>query len=426
MMKITINAFGTRGDVQPYVALGLGLMRAGHQVRFTTHRIFEEFVRGHGFDYYPLEIDSRQVLVNQAVAQFGGNTFRLLRWMRENFEPALGHIFQTTLEAAEGADLMINSALSFAGWHVAQKLGTPALAAYLQPATPTSEHPSAAIPLPPAWLPFKGLYNYTWTKLSNQLFFATLLKVNNACRKEVLELPPLNMAYYWRIDAPDAGVPFLYGYSPSVIPKPSNWGSTIEVTGYWFLDQKDGYQSPPELEKFLDTGAKPIYLGFGSMVDHERERFNRLVIGALQMVGARGVLYGGWSELGDQKLPDSIMRVDYVPHDWLFPQVAAVVHHGGAGTTAAGMRAGVPTIVVPFFGDQPFWGWRVQELGVGPKPVPRKALTAEKLAEAIDQATQSAVFREKAAQLGARIQAEDGVQRAVDLIHAGFGMDFVV
>jgi sterol 3beta-glucosyltransferase len=415
-VRITINAFGSRGDVQPYVALGKGFKEAGHDVRLTTHRIFEALVLEHNLDFFPMEGDPRQVLLTQAVAELGNNPFRVNRWIAENFRPALKEVFHATLDAAQGADLLLNSSLSFAGWHVAQKLDIPAIGAYLQPAMPTRAFHNYSAPLPPSWLPFKGLYNVLSTKLTNQSFFYMLRPPVNACRREVLDLPPLSAAYYWRLDSASATVPMIYGYSPSVIPRPPDWGDYQQITGYWFLDGAQDYEPPAELADFLESGLPPVYVGFGSMVDHEREDMTRLVVEALGQAGQRAILLSGWSDLGSAVLPDFILRIDFVPHDWLFPRVAAVVHHGGAGTTAAGLRAGIPNVVVPFFADQPFWGWRVHNLGVGPKWIPRKKLTAEKLAAAIHQAVNDSTMIQRAEELGKRIRAEDGVRTAVQLV----------
>jgi UDP:flavonoid glycosyltransferase YjiC (YdhE family) len=415
-MRITINAFGSRGDVQPYVALGKGLRGAGHDVRLSTHRIFEAFVLEHHLDFFPMEGDPRQVLLTQAVAELGNNPLRVNRWIAENFRPALNEVFHATLDAAQGADLLLNSALSFAGWHVAEKLGIPSIGAYLQPLMPTRAFHNISAPAPPSWLPFKGLYNVLSTKLSNQSFFYMLRPLVNDCRREVLDLPPLSAAYYWRVDSPSARVPILYGYSPSVIPRPPDWGDTQRIAGYWFLDGARNYQPPAELIHFLESGPPPVYVGFGSMVDHEREEIMRVVIEALGQAGQRAILLGGWSDLGSADMPDFILRVNYVPHDWLFPRVASVVHHGGAGTTAAGLRAGVPTVVVPFFGDQPFWAWRVHELGAGPRWIPRKKLTAGKLAAAIQQAVNDPAIIQRAEELGQRIRAEDGIGTGVRLV----------
>ncbi len=417
-MKITVNTFGTRGDIQPYIALGLGLQRAGYTVRIVTHQIFEPFVKEYGLDFYPLRVDPRQVLISQALSELGNNFIRITRWMEENFKSTLQDIFEVTLTANRDAELMLNSGLSFAGWHVAEKLGIPALATYLWPVTPSRHLPSTIGKIPPAWLPFKGVVNFLSTKLSNQLFFNLLLSPVNECRKEILDLRPMKAREYWPMDSARGSASLIYGYSPAVIPKPPDWSHNQQVAGYWFLDTTENYQPEAALLDFLADGPPPVYVGFGSMVDHEEEELSQIVLEALRETNQRGILLGGWSDLGTGRLPSSVLRVDSVPHDWLFPRMTAVVHHGGAGTTAAGLRAGVPSVVVPWFGDQFFWGWRVQELHAGPKPVSRRKLTTAKLAGAIQQAVSDGAIRSKAAQLGQQIRAENGVGAAVRLIEA--------
>lgn len=415
-MKVTINAFGSRGDVQPYIALGKGLKEAGNNVMITTHRIFADLVREQGLDFSPMEGDPRELLLEQAIVNLGNNPIYINRWIVENFKPVMDRVFRATLDGAQGADVLLNSALSFAGWHVAEKLGIPAIAAYLQPMTPTRAYHGASSPLPPAWLPFRGLYNLLSTKLANQFFFAMIRPLTNACRREILDLSPLSAAYYWRIDWASAPVPILYGYSSSVVPKPPDWGDFQQVTGYWFLDDARDYKPPHKLASFLESGPPPVCVGFGSMVDHERQEMTRLIVEAVRLAGQRAILLSGWSHLGLKGTPDCILRVDAVPHSWLFPRMAAVIHHGGAGTTAAGLSAGIPTVIVPFTVDQPFWGWRVHELGVGPRWIMRKKLTVEKLAGAIDQAVHDQAMARRARELGGRIRAEDGLGAAVQLV----------
>jgi sterol 3beta-glucosyltransferase len=328
----------------------------------------------------------------------------------------LRDIFEATLAANRDADLMLNSGLSFAGWHVAEKLNILALAAYLWPVTPSRHLPAATGKIPPAWLPFRGTINYLSTELSNQLFFNLMLSLVNQCRKEVLDLRPMKAREYWPLDSARGSASLIYGYSPAVIPKPPDWSENQQVTGYWFLDTEEGYRPEMALLDFLADGPPPVCVGFGSMVNHERKDVNQIVVDALRETNQRGILLSGWGELGAGHLPDSIFRVDSVSHAWLFPRMAAVVHHGGAGTTAAGLRAGMPSVIVPSFGDQFFWGWRVQELGAGPKPIPRNKLTVNKLAEAIQQVVNDEAIKHKAARLGQQIRAEDGVGSAVRLI----------
>jgi len=415
-MKITVNTLGTRGDIQPYIALSLGLQQAGYSVRILTHQIFEAFVKEYGLDVYPLQLDPRQLLVNQALSELGNNAIRVNRWMEENFKAGLQYLFIETLNANRGADLILNSGVSFAGWHVAEKLNIPAIATFLWPVTPSRQFPAAIGKIPPRWLPFRGVINFLSTKLFNQLFFNLLLPSVNRCRKDILDLKPLSRRDYWLLDSPASPTPLIYGYSPAVIPKPPDWSGNQHISGYWFLDTAKDYQPEKTLLEFLSNGPSPVYIGFGSMVDHEREEITQIVIHALKETNQRGILLGGWSRLGSVDIPDFIYQIDAVPHDWLFPKMAAIVHHGGAGTTAAGLRAGVPSVIVPSFGDQFFWGWRVHELGVGPKPIARKKLTVTKLTNAIQQAINHDDIKTKASRIGQQIRAENGVEIAVNMI----------
>jgi sterol 3beta-glucosyltransferase len=244
-----------------------------------------------------------------------------------------------------------------------------------------------------------------------------LRPLTNECRKDILGLPPLSPLYWWDVDRPNNEVPMVYAFSPSVLPRPSDWGPHKQVSGYWFLDGMTNYEPPDELVSFLDQGPPPVYVGIGSLIDHEREKMTRTLIDAMARAGRRAILHTGWSELGTPELSDSVLVVDEVPHDWLFPRLAAVVHHGGAGTTAAGLRAGLPTVVVPFFFDQFLWAWRVHKLGAGPRWIPRKRLTVEGLAGAVRKAVEDADMRAKARAIGEEIRREDGVGRAVSLIN---------
>jgi UDP:flavonoid glycosyltransferase YjiC (YdhE family) len=201
-----------------------------------------------------------------------------------------------------------------------------------------------------------------------------------------------------------------------VIPKPPDWDDRIHVTGYWFLDPADDWAPPSALLEFLQADPPPIYVGFGSMSSRKPEETADLILLALVRAKQRAIILSGWGGLHKADLPDTVFMVDSIPFSWLFPRVAAVVHHGGAGTTSAGLRAGVPSIVIPFFGDQPFWGQRVAELGVGPAPIPRRRLTVERLAQAIQEAVTDQTMRQRAAHLGSRIQAEDGIARAVAVV----------
>jgi sterol 3beta-glucosyltransferase len=211
-------------------------------------------------------------------------------------------------------------------------------------------------------------------------------------------------------------VPTLYGYSRHVLPRPADWPAEHQVTGYWFLDAPDDWTPPPDLAAFLAAGEPPVYIGFGSMGSRDPGATARLAVEALARAGRRGILAAGWGGLTATDLPATIFPLGAIPHAWLFPQMAAIVHHGGAGTTAAALRAGVPSLVVPFGLDQPFWGRRVAELGVGPSPIARGALTARGLANALRDTLADGAIRHRAAALGRAISAEEGIGTAVTLI----------
>jgi UDP:flavonoid glycosyltransferase YjiC (YdhE family) len=210
----------------------------------------------------------------------------------------------------------------------------------------------------------------------------------------------------------------LYGFSHAVIPPAADWGANVHVTGYWFLDRSESWTPPPALADFLAAGPPPVYLGFGSMSTQKPRETADLVLAALSKAGQRGIILSGWGGMTASDLPGTVFPLASAPFTWLFPRMAAVAHHGGAGTTAQGLRAGVPSIVIPFFGDQPFWGARVRALGAGPAPIPRKKLTVERLAEAIEQAVSDQGMRAKAAAIGAKIRAEDGVACAAQIVGA--------
>jgi UDP:flavonoid glycosyltransferase YjiC (YdhE family) len=281
------------------------------------------------------------------------------------------------------------------------------------PFTPTRAFPSALASQLPPW--FGGALYRLSHHVFRQMMWQSFRAADNGARKQVLGLPP---APFWGPynAEPLREMPILYGYSPSVLPPPADWGTSIHVTGYWFLDPEEDWTPPPALVEFLQAGPPPVYVGFGSMSHRKPKETADLILKALAQAGQRAILLSGWSGMQAIETPESVFAIDSVPHAWLFPRVAAVVHHGGAGTTAAGLRAGAPSVIVPFFGDQPFWGQRVAELGVGPTPISRKKLTVERLAQAIHQAATDPGMRQRASWLGANIRAEDGIARAVAVV----------
>ncbi|RME87740.1 MAG: glycosyltransferase [Anaerolineae bacterium] len=419
-MHITILTAGSRGDVQPYVALGKGLQAAGHRVRIAAHHPFRDFVERRGLEFAPVEGDPRRILVQEAGQKLltaRTNPITLLKRTFEAAQPILFQAFDDYRRACEGTDLILFHLLTaLPAASIAEKLGIPSLPAYLQHVHATRAYPTpAAAPLPRAFSFVAPLYNRLTYPLADTVFWRGIRPLINRWRAQTLDLPPYPLQSPFR-EWVTARRPFLYGFSPTVLPRPAEWGEEVHVTGYWFLDEAAEWQPPPDLREFLASGPPPVYIGFGSMVTHDAAEMTEIVLRALALSGQRGLLLTGWGGLQERDLPEGVFRIASAPHDWLFPRMAAVVHHGGAGTTAAGLRAGVPTVVVPFFGDQFFWGRRVADLGVGPAPIPRNRLTAERLAAAIERAVHDEALRARASSLGERIRAEDGVARAVETI----------
>lgn len=423
-MRFVILAVGTRGDVQPLVALGRGLRQAGHHVRLATYPIFQELTESAGLEFFRLEGNSQEQLKQeegQAMLAAGGSSARYMLHGIRLFRTYLERLLLDTWEACQGAEAIINPHNAIAGPHIAKRLGIPCYLAWFSPVYRTRAFP---LPIGAADLHLGGTFNELTYIAAEQFAWHFLRRQINRWRKETLNLAPLPFRGpsllpitnpYGRRS--DCGPPLLYGYSPLVVPKPLDWPDRLHVTGYWFLDHASDWQPPARLADFLAAGPPPVYIGFGSMIDRDPEALTNAALEALKRTGQRGILLSGWSGLNSAHLPDEVLQVESVPHDWLFPHTAAVVHHGGAGTTATGLRAGVPSIIVPFAGDQPFWGKRIAELGVGPAPIPHKQLTAERLADAIRAAISDTGMRARVAALAERIRAEDGVAYTVEVIH---------
>ena len=259
--------------------------------------------------------------------------------------------------------------------------------------------------------------------LSNKLSYAILHRgyhnyddVVNEFRQDVLGLGKYPKSTTPMQMADGSPIPVLHAYSEHVWSRPHDWPETAHVTGYWFLDRTEEWKPPKRLEIFLEAGEPPVYVGFGSMAGRDPERIANMVVKALQRARLRGIMATGWGGLSAIDLPATIYQIEKVPHDWLFPRVGAVVHHGGAGTTAAGLRAGKPSVICPFIIDQPLWGASVHSLGAGPKPIPQKKLTVDNLTQALEEATSNPSIRERAEQVGRKISSENGIASAITLI----------
>ncbi|MBZ0293487.1 MAG: glycosyltransferase [Anaerolineae bacterium] len=415
-MRVLITTFGTRGDIQPFIALGKGLKAAGYETAICTSEGFKSFVEEHEVPY--LFMDNELLRLSQAALGENhgeGSTLSVIRKM----VPAMRHSMDDEWKAALAfqPDLIIYHPKCLGSYHVAEKLQIPAMMALPLP----FYTPTRAFPVPF----FSGLHlggavnylSYKFMALSSAMYGGTV----NDFRAKTLGLAPISRFADLLVRSDGSPVPVLYAYSAHILPIPDDFPAHVYVTGYWFLDHSNGWQPKAELVQFLQAGPPPVYIGFGSMGHRKGEQRTRIILDAVEKSGMRGLLASGWGGLKASDLPDKVYMLESVPHDWLFPQVAAVVHHGGAGTTAAGLRAGKPSIICPFIADQPFWGRLIDQRGVGPKPIPQSQLTGGRLADAITAAVNDEAMQHRAAELGQTIRAEDGIAHALEVIGAAIG-----
>ncbi|MBE9116296.1 glycosyltransferase family 1 protein [Lusitaniella coriacea LEGE 07157] len=413
-MHITILTMGSRGDVQPFIALGVGLQKAGYRVRLASHANFEMAIRDRGLDFALLSGNPQEFLQSergQAMMQ-SRNPIVFVRRMAEAINEVLSSVLLESWNACQGTDAIVAGSLATWGIDIAQKLGVPFFFANLQPSSPTSTFPVSSAPKVSKYL--ERFYNRLTYIVIYQLVWQIFRKPINEFRTHLLDLPSTGKTPLTRMR--QQSVPILNAVSPSVVPVPADWLACDHMTGYWFLDRAAGFVPPPALVNFLAAGTPPVYIGFGSMGGEKSKKIAALALSALAETEQRGIFLRGWSGIENADLPDTVFKIDSIPHDWLFPQMACIVHHGGAGTSAATFRAGVPGIIIPFLGDQPFWRDRAFELGVSPPPIDPENLTVQQLTAAISEAIQNPTLRDRAAQLGTQIREENGVSRTVEII----------
>ena len=416
-MKITMIAIGTRGDVQPAVALGKALKAEGHHIRILAGSNFTNWIERHGLEAIASQLDIQALMeseLGRAWIEKGGNPIGEMRAIKKLNEQTGWQSMTEAWAACRDAEAIISSFTSDTyALSIAEKLGVPHVSMPLQPALVPTRSGAATMSAPlPA---HKSIINYLFGKLLLEPAGWRLAgKMVNRFRQEVLGLQPQTRAQYL---AAKRRLFTVQAYSRHLVPHAEDWPATIRTTGFWFLDEQNGWQPPRGLTEFLDAGEPPVCIGFGSMVSRNLEQMTRIVIDAVRESGRRAVLLSGWAGIGNAELGRHMYRLEAAPHEWLFPRVAAAVHHGGAGSTAASLRAGVPTLIVPHLGDQPFWGQRVYALGAGPKPISRNKLTAAGLCAAIRMATTSRDIKQRAEVLSVKIRAEDGIGQAVGMIN---------
>nr|XP_036577596.1 glucosyl glucuronosyl [Colletotrichum truncatum]KAF6784630.1 glucosyl glucuronosyl [Colletotrichum truncatum] len=455
-LNIVIQVVGSRGDVQPFVALGKVLKDTyGHRVRLATHFNFKKFVEENGLEFFNIGGDPSRLMAfmvkNPSLMPgfrsfLSGDVGQQRRDVAEYIQGCWRSCFETgdgvSVDDSEHgnsedpgdnpsfkpaarpfiADCIIANPPSFAHIHCAEKLGIPLHIMFTMPYSPTQAfpHPLANIQSSNADPQLTNYISYVMIEL---LSWQGLGDIINRFRKKCLGLDPVSLIW-----APGMlqrlKIPHTYCWSPALIPKPKDWGPHVSISGFYFLNLASSYTPAAELQAYLDAGPPPVYIGFGSIVLDDPDAMTELIFDAVRKTGQRVVLSKGWGGLGldSLRLPDGVFMLGNVPHDWLFKHVSCVVHHGGAGTTAAGIAAGRPTVIVPFFGDQPFWGAMIARAGAGPDPIPCKQLTADKLADAINFCLRPERL-ERAKELAGKIAAEQGSVMGAQSFHQYLEVD---
>jgi sterol 3beta-glucosyltransferase len=411
----TILALGSRGDIQPLLALSLGLRAAGYTVRFAAPQDFENWVRSLGLDYVRLTGNSSGFFsgaAGMALRDRIKDKAAFQRFFEDYLGTYLNKLFRACWEASQDTDAIFCWPWTRVGPSLAERLRVPLFVVSPNPVLhlPTSSFANpfqgpGALPLGPLYNRLSWLWATPFTRIGQRQV--------DAWRKQTLGLEPLP----WREDLRRLRrLPHLFGYSPAVLPKPWDWGRHIHVTGYWFLDQEVDYRPPADLEAFLAAGEPPVAIGFSSQVGKDSKRITAEVVEGLRRSGQRGLFISGWGGVKGMELPEHVHRVDTVPYDWLLPRISAMVHQGGSGSVAAVLRAGVPSFAVPFGYEQALWGQRIAKLGVGIAPLAPERLNAHSLAGALKRLSGDTGLHPRALELAERIKAEQGLRKAVDII----------
>ncbi len=412
---ITILALGSRGDVQPFIPLGQALQAAGRQVRLVSLAAFEPLARQAGLSFFPVQGDAEALV--QLAAQggfFSGRSNPLLAWraLQRSYGQLAASLPQE-IEKLDDTELLLNQLpAQLFGPDISEHLGIPWAVVSVIPLTRSRHRPLIGFPSWPGFLPG---YNTATYRLAEQIGWQLFRQAVNRLRRR-WGLPA--QAYWGPYEAIQRQrVPVVCGFSSRVSPPAPDWGEHIHLTGWW-LPEDPAWQPPADLLRFLEAGPPPVFAGFGSMPLPDAGAAAEMVIEAAHLADVRLVLHAGWGGMGRRLafLPPTVFRLDYVPYGWLFPRMAAIVHHGGSGTTGFALHSGVPSVVVPFAFDQFYWGKRTEALSAGPAQLPFRKLTASALAERIGSAVSDPLIRQGAQQLGAALQGEDGLHRACEII----------
>lgn len=412
-MKIALVTLGTRGDVQPYIGIARALMARGHDVKVAVSEDHVPLLRAYGVAHHPMRGNFRELLrsdLGRAWLTSGDSPRKYAKYAKELFLPMQKVLCEDADAAVDGADGVVFYAMAMHAMHAAERRRLPTVALSPWPMVPTSE----AAPLPMPWLDAApGFVKKLAGDLAYRLAFGGFNELHQSYRTSI-GLPRYRAGDTMHAVL-DSGMPCVHLFSEAVLPRPKDWRTHHHVAGFSFVPSLE-YEPPPALVDFLSAGAPPVYIGFGSMTGFEPGELAELASRAAGKAGVRAIIATGWTG-HDVPATEDVYVVDEIPHDWLFPRVSAVVHHGGVGTFAEGLRAGKPTVIAAFFGDQPFWGALNEKIGTGPRAIQRAKLDADGLGTTLRAALDGS-YAERAREIGERIRSEDGATRAADLIES--------
>lgn len=397
---ITILCSGSRGDFQPYIALGQQLKKLGRQVRLTAGKSHEKLIRSFGIDCFMLSEDLNSAGVDPKLLDRAAKADSPLKMLGAFGEMKKygARMTQEMFAACEGSELIVYHPGCAVGYFAAREMNIPSLLAAPFPLHKTSERLSVI-------MYGKSKSNVFTVPLSYGMLQGMLWMLSKGSVKRFWNEKFGRSPAGYKNPLKDRGEPAIISCSDFVFPRPDDWPENVFQKGYWFVEEPAEFLPPPELASFLEQGKPPVYIGFGSMTAlADRLELLDLAAATLSKAGKRGVLCG-FGESG--RISDTVIAVEDIPHSWLFPKMELVCHHGGAGTAAAGFRAGVPSVIIPFSNDQFAWAHRAYDLGVGAKPIYKKDLTADNFASAILEAS-SPKIAEAAKSLGKNIRNENG------------------
>jgi sterol 3beta-glucosyltransferase len=411
-MRVLIASAGGRGDVAPFTGLGTAIRAAGHSVTITSNDEYESLVVGCGLEFRPLPGTRGMFDDPRWMQDLGGpaSAAKLIRLLAEHVRTLNKAILAVARLDAPDV-LALSGIATVAGYHVAEGLGLPGMDLLLQPGHTTAE-------FPPSFVTGRSFGRFGNRAAGMAMTTALALAMAGSAReiRRELGLPRRGLREALTGEPDGSRWPVFYGFSPAVVPRPADWPDRCQVAGYWWPRRPAGWRPPAELEEFLNSGPPPVFFGFGDMTPDDPGQFIELATAAGRRAGVRQVIQAEQTDPASAGRPGDSIVIGDLPHDWLFPKMAAVVHHAGAGTAAAGLRAGVPAVTVPVLADQPFYAARLAALGVGPPPIPRRRLTVAALAAAIRDAVARPSYRTRADALSRRLASEDGAAPVISML----------